>query len=162
MQDVGNMPKGATLEDMWREIGLWYDGYSWDGKTRLYNPYSLINLFLGDSFEPFWMNLDPSAKMLSEILANDPLAVTRDRFKDISTEQIGLAEVGSLGPVPALFQTGMLTIDKNLRWSPFVGAFFALFSERPHTICRTNLSHLARGNFGLMLSIFRMDLGGKD
>ncbi|MDR1050579.1 MAG: AAA family ATPase, partial [Deltaproteobacteria bacterium] len=112
MQDVGNMPHGATLEDMWREIGLWYDGYSWDGKTRLYNPYSLINLFLGDSFEPFWMNLDPSAKMLSEILANDPLAVTRDRFKDISTEEIGLAEVGSLGPVPALFQTGMLTIDK--------------------------------------------------
>ncbi|MDR1110180.1 MAG: AAA family ATPase [Deltaproteobacteria bacterium] len=112
MKDAGNMPKTATLEDMWREIGLWYDGYSWDGKTRLYNPYSLINLFLGDSFEPFWMNLDPSAKMLSSILAKDPLAITGDRLKNLSTKQIGLAEVGSLGPVPTLFQAGMLTIDR--------------------------------------------------
>ncbi|MDR1111467.1 MAG: AAA family ATPase, partial [Deltaproteobacteria bacterium] len=32
MKNAGNMPKGATLEDMWMEIGLWYDGYSWDGK----------------------------------------------------------------------------------------------------------------------------------
>ncbi|MDR1166650.1 MAG: ATP-binding protein [Deltaproteobacteria bacterium] len=112
MKKAGNMPKNATLKDMWREIGLWYDGYSWDGKNRLYNPYSLLNLFRGESFESFWMNQDPSAKTLSNILAKDPLAITGDRFKNLTTTQIGLAEVGSLAPVPALFQTGMLTIDE--------------------------------------------------
>jgi hypothetical protein len=112
MKKAGNMPKNSTLNDMWREIGVWYDGYSWDGKNRLYNPYSLLNLFRGESFESFWMNLDPSAKMLSSILDKDPLAITADRFKNLTTTQIGLAEVGSLAPVPALFQTGMLTIDK--------------------------------------------------
>ncbi|MDR1308994.1 MAG: AAA family ATPase [Deltaproteobacteria bacterium] len=125
MKEVGNMPKEATIGDMWKEIALWYGGYSWDGRTRLYNPYSLVSLFRGDSFEPFWMNLDPSAKMLSDILAHDPLAVTVDRFKDLSTGQIGLAEVGSLAPVPALFQTGFLTVDK-IGYSPDHSKLFSL------------------------------------
>jgi hypothetical protein len=71
------------------------------------------------------MNLDPSAKMLSEILAHDPLAVTVDRFQDLSTGQIGLAEVGSLAPVPALFQTGFLTVDK-IGYSPDRSKLFSL------------------------------------
>jgi hypothetical protein len=125
MKDAGNMPKEATLEDMWREIGLWYDGYSWDAKTRLHNPYALISLFQGTSFEPFWMNLDPSAKMLSSILAKDPLAIAGDRFNDLSTGQIGLAEVGSLAPVPALFQTGFLTLDR-ISYSPDHSRLFGL------------------------------------
>ncbi|MBU0763332.1 MAG: AAA family ATPase [Bacteroidetes bacterium] len=34
------------IPDIRTAIGDWYDGYSWDGKNYVYNPFSLLNFFL--------------------------------------------------------------------------------------------------------------------
>jgi hypothetical protein len=31
---------GISKEELLREIKYWYNGYSWDGKTFVYNPFS--------------------------------------------------------------------------------------------------------------------------
>jgi len=36
---------GLTREELLHWLKVWYDGYSWDGKTFLYNPFSLLNFF---------------------------------------------------------------------------------------------------------------------
>ncbi|MCI5126010.1 MAG: hypothetical protein D3925_16450 [Candidatus Electrothrix sp. AR5] len=41
-------------DDIMKEIALWYNGYSWDGKTFLFNPYSIISLFFHQIFKNFW------------------------------------------------------------------------------------------------------------
>ncbi|MEM1119253.1 MAG: AAA family ATPase, partial [Bacteroidota bacterium] len=32
----------------------WYNGYSWDGKTFVYNPFSILNFFQKSDFRNFW------------------------------------------------------------------------------------------------------------
>lgn len=38
--------RDLTKKEFWKEIHSWYDGYSWDGKKRLFNPQSILNLLL--------------------------------------------------------------------------------------------------------------------
>ena len=37
-----------------KEIREYYDGFSFDGKTRLYNPFSILNFFLDGNFGNYW------------------------------------------------------------------------------------------------------------
>ena len=39
-----------TLERM----KFWYDGYSWDGQTFMYNPFSVLNFFDCQQYRNFW------------------------------------------------------------------------------------------------------------
>jgi hypothetical protein len=36
------------------EIRDWYDGYSWDGKISVYNPFSTLLLFDKRQFDNYW------------------------------------------------------------------------------------------------------------
>jgi DNA segregation ATPase FtsK/SpoIIIE-like protein len=38
-----------------KEIKYWYNGYTWDGKTAIYNPYSTLNLFTDLEFSNYWL-----------------------------------------------------------------------------------------------------------
>jgi hypothetical protein len=106
------LPFKATVSDLQKKILDMYDGYSWDGVTKVLNPFSLLCFFRNFKFNAFWMNQDPSAKLISALVAKDPLAFTDDKLRELSVKQIGVAEVGSLAPVSALFQTGYLTVNK--------------------------------------------------
>ena len=35
-------------------ILAWHDGYSWDGKSRVLNPFSLLSFFMQKRFASFW------------------------------------------------------------------------------------------------------------
>ncbi|MDR1297754.1 MAG: ATP-binding protein, partial [Deltaproteobacteria bacterium] len=89
-----------------------YDGYTWDGLTKVLNPFSVLNFFRNYKFNAFWMNQDPSAKLISALVAKDPLSFTEEKLRELTVKQVGVAEVGSLAPVAALFQTGYLTVAK--------------------------------------------------
>lgn len=46
--------EGVEKEKLIEIIRYWYNGYSWDGITRLYNPTSLLNLFFDNTFGNYW------------------------------------------------------------------------------------------------------------
>ncbi|MDR1872948.1 MAG: AAA family ATPase, partial [Deltaproteobacteria bacterium] len=41
--EEGYLPLGSDGRDLRRTIQDWYDGYTWDGKTRVYNPWSVLS-----------------------------------------------------------------------------------------------------------------------
>jgi hypothetical protein len=45
-----NMGKDELL----KEIRRWYNGYSWDGKTTVYNPFSTLLFFRNREFNNYW------------------------------------------------------------------------------------------------------------
>ncbi|MCL1914609.1 MAG: hypothetical protein FWG10_12240 [Eubacteriaceae bacterium] len=49
----------------------WYDGYSWDGKTRLVNPFSLLSFFDQQRFSSFWY-ASGSPKFLMDLIKEKP------------------------------------------------------------------------------------------
>ncbi|MDR1166718.1 MAG: hypothetical protein LBO66_12785 [Deltaproteobacteria bacterium] len=106
------MRKDDTIEDLRQKILDWYDGYSWDGKSKVLNPYSLLNFFSQSHFANYWASLEPSNKFIHAFVFHDPLAFQRGALPSKRDDIISVAEVDSLKPAPVLFQTGYLTVDK--------------------------------------------------
>ena len=96
------------------QIKLYYNGYSWNGKEKVYNPYSTLLCFKHGEFSKNWFNTGtpsvlanhPMSKYSIKTIA-EPSRVTDDEIKNPTTENIK-DEV-------LLFQTGYLTIENIKR-----------------------------------------------
>ncbi|MDR1109217.1 MAG: AAA family ATPase [Deltaproteobacteria bacterium] len=106
----GRRVPGATVKELRQDILYWYDGYTWDGKTRLLNPVSVLKLLEKGEFSEYWLATSASLDFLRLVMANDPLDFTGDKLTDVQVLDVGWAEVGQLKSVPTLLQTGYLTI----------------------------------------------------
>ncbi|MDR1166225.1 MAG: ATP-binding protein [Deltaproteobacteria bacterium] len=112
-KEKGLLEQNCGIAEFREAIFEKYDGYSWDGKTRVLNPFSLLNAFKNKNLKNYWATLEPSKKFLKAIMSKNPLSFTADKLLDLSQKSIDSALIiGSLTPVPSLFQTGYLTIDK--------------------------------------------------
>ncbi len=45
---------GIKKAPLLAQIKTWYDGYSWDAKNQVYNPFSILNLFTEQQFDNYW------------------------------------------------------------------------------------------------------------
>ncbi|MDR1166982.1 MAG: AAA family ATPase [Deltaproteobacteria bacterium] len=117
MKKSGDLRDTADLDFLRKQILRWYDGYSWDGKTRVLNPHSILNLFDNYIFSRYWVNTYPSKSFLSvlmDLMNKDPFNLIREELDKSTITELGVAEVGTLKPIPTLFQTGYLTVDTRL------------------------------------------------
>ncbi|MCY4305434.1 MAG: AAA family ATPase [Aestuariivita sp.] len=100
-------PKLKSLDR--NEIRTWYNGYSWLGEERVYNPFDVLLLFDERKFKPYWFRTG-SPRFLFETMQGksvNPLEL-EGRWTDetlVSKFEINDIEVEAL-----LFQTGYLTI----------------------------------------------------
>ncbi|MCX6583689.1 MAG: AAA family ATPase [Candidatus Aminicenantes bacterium] len=102
---------GMSKEQLANEIRHWYNGYSWDGKNFVYNPFSILNLFTEKRFRNFWFTSGTPTFLIqlirrnkSEIREFENLTVENYTFDSYDIENIDIAAL--------LFQTGYLTIKK--------------------------------------------------
>ncbi|MDR2140882.1 MAG: ATP-binding protein, partial [Deltaproteobacteria bacterium] len=115
VKSTGYLPPESSIADLRQKILDWYDGYTWDGRTRVLNPISILSFFNWRSLEPYWAETGPSKDFLKNTIASNPLLLTKDNFQGYSKLDISLATVGNISSVPLLFHTGYLTIDKICR-----------------------------------------------
>ncbi len=86
----------------------WYNGYSWDGETFVYNPFSILNFIKKrGKFMNYWFETG-TPSFLIKILKNN-------FFYDFDGIQSGMTafstyDIEHLEELPLLFQTGYLTI----------------------------------------------------
>jgi Holliday junction resolvase-like predicted endonuclease len=94
------------------KIRFWYDGYSWDGKTPVYNPFSTLLFFTEKQFDNYWFRTG-TPTFLIELLKK------RNQLQPIlGTVTTGSGAFDSFDPtcideLPLLFQTGYLTIKQK-------------------------------------------------
>jgi len=103
--------EGRALED---QIRLWYDGYSWDGVTRIYNPVSVVSMMAKRRFSTFWFSTG-TPKFLISTLRENKLAL--ESLEDIRVPEYALDafQIDRIDPIPLLFQAGYLTIKEAIR-----------------------------------------------
>ena len=95
--------------DIREKILKWYDGYSWDAKTKMLNPWALLYFFFEKQFENFWY-ITGSPKFLIDLILKSPERylylknLVLDK-KDLDAFNIEMMPIESI-----LFQTGYLTI----------------------------------------------------
>ncbi len=92
-------------------IKKWYNGYTWDRITMVYNPFSLLNYFDFKEFFNFWYQ-SGSPTFLWKILSK---AKVYD-IKNIEASYIELDsyDIEKLEYIPLLYQTGYITFDKEI------------------------------------------------
>jgi hypothetical protein len=105
-----NMSKNDLLEN----IRKWYDGYTWNGKTPVYNPFSTLMFFYNQEFSNYWFETGTPTFLINRLkkrgLAKtvlEPIIVGASAFNSYDPDE--------LEDIPLLFQTGYLTIKKQGR-----------------------------------------------
>ncbi|MCB9036814.1 MAG: AAA family ATPase [Lewinellaceae bacterium] len=98
---------GKSTDALKEEIRLWYNGYSWGAEARLYNPFSILNLFASKRFANYWWETGTPTFLIKKLRAE-----FRYNFNDLVAGQVMFESfsVEDLNWLALLFQTGYLTI----------------------------------------------------
>ena len=96
----------ASVHD---EILRWYDGYSWDGKARVINPFSLLSFFSDERFSSYWY-ASGTPKFLLDLIKIRPKGYTGLSNMEIGEWALDTFDISKMEVDPLLFQTGYLTV----------------------------------------------------
>jgi len=96
-------------EELIERIREWYNGYSWDGVNRVYNPFSILLLFEKLQFGDFWFK-SGTPTFLINLLKEQELYVVEDmRVSGILFDSYDLENMDARA---LMFQTGYLTVKQ--------------------------------------------------
>ena len=101
----------ARIESIHDEILAWYDGYSWDGMTRVINPFSLLSFFQRKSFSSFWY-ASGTPKFLVDFISRDPGIFAKLKGLRVSELMLDSLMINNIEPELLLFQSGYLTVKE--------------------------------------------------
>ena len=93
------------------EILAWYDGYSWDGETRVINPFSLLSFFSQERFAAYWY-ASGTPRFLVDLIKKRPEAYLNLKNLRITEYMLDSVEIEKISIEPLLFQTGYLTVKE--------------------------------------------------
>ena len=111
IERLASLDEFAAYDNVREEILAWYDGYSWDGKTKLLNPYSLLSCLDLQTIESFWY-ASGTPKFLIDLLKQKPESFLELRNLKIRERVLDSFDVRSMEIEPLLFQTGYLTLKE--------------------------------------------------
>ena len=106
------LKKSMNKQKVLDKIKEYYDGFSFDGITRVYNPFSVLKFFGEGKFRNYWYDsCTPSflAKYFKEHKIQDS---DEYRHLKVSSNFTNASEIEQASPESFLFQTGYLTIEK--------------------------------------------------
>ena len=90
-------------------IREWYNGYSWRGRERVYNPFDILLLFDTGEFDIHWFET-ATPSFLVEILRQRGIFTPALGAMIGTRELLSAFDVEHIAPEALLFQTGYLTI----------------------------------------------------
>ncbi|HEW97788.1 MAG TPA: AAA family ATPase [Beggiatoa sp.] len=113
---------GLKKAQLLAEIKTWYDGYSWNAKDRMYNPFSILNLFAMRRFSNYWFATG-TPTLLIKLIKQTRRDITEFENKAVSEIIFDSYNIENLNVFALLFQTGYLTIthvDKKARTPQYI------------------------------------------
>jgi hypothetical protein len=109
----GDLEPDATEEDLKNKILDWYDGYTWDGKTRVLNPWSVLHFFKYSEFSEYWF-ASGGTSFLASLIKERQIDLASFNSRDFLTESLNTIDVGgNYSPKTLLFQAGYLTVGRT-------------------------------------------------
>ena len=102
------------------EIRDWYNGYSWRGEERVYNPFDILLLFQNHSFEAYWFETGTPTFLIETLFKRQVSSLKLDEMIG-SSDLLSTFDVDDIATEALLFQTGYLTItgEENLGGASF-------------------------------------------
>lgn len=101
-------------DELIENIKHWYNGYSWDGINKVYNPTSLLTLFIEKIFNNYWFTTGTPA-FLIETIKKRKISVGDIENRVIDSSIMENFDIDNLEVSSLLFQTGYLTISEVIK-----------------------------------------------
>ena len=92
------------------EIRDWYNGYSWRGEEKVYNPFDILLLFRNREFDAYWFETGTPTFLIETLVERGVSALALDGMVG-SANLLSTFDVERIAPEALLFQTGYLTIQ---------------------------------------------------
>jgi hypothetical protein len=109
--------KNLTLDELLAQIKEWYNGFSWNGIDRVYNPYSILRFLSAREFNNYWFE-SGTPKFLIELVKRKEVFDFSGIKVDVSqTENM---DIDNLGLITVFFQTGYLTIKEKSDYDMYI------------------------------------------
>ncbi len=143
-------------------IKFWYNGYSWDGKTSVYNPFSILNFFKSPSFKNYWFSTGTPTFLT--ILARQQQFYDHEEIETDATS-FETYDIENLNAEAIMFQTGYLTVKnynpKNQRYIlgyPNYEVRRAYLAYMIEAYSFVKLSNVAPTSFKMEKALFQKDI----
>jgi Holliday junction resolvase-like predicted endonuclease len=111
---VATKELSVTNKKLLADIRKWYNGYSWDGTTSVYNPFGLLLFFSENRFRNYWFQTGTPTFLIELIKKRNDLESFLQPVYASDADFSGY-DPERLETIPLLFQTGYLTI-KAITW----------------------------------------------
>ncbi len=97
------------------EIRDWYNGYSWRGEEKVYNPFDILLLFDSREFGAYWFETGTPTFLIETLFKRRIGSLKLDEMIG-SNDLLSTFDVDEIATEALLFQTGYLTItgEENL------------------------------------------------
>ena len=111
---IEDMESNGVFQNLRESILFWHDGYSWDGSTKLLNPYGLISFFQHEEFKSFWY-ASGSPTYLIDLIKQKPESIPELKDLVILESALDAIDIKNLEIGSLLFQTGYLTVAERMQ-----------------------------------------------
>jgi len=99
-------------------LKAWYNGYSWDAETTLYNPYGLLLVMQQREFSSYWFESGTPKFLINRMKSMSRIDITGFERVECNTLDKNQLNWKQTPLIKLLFQTGYLTIlGKDPRFS---------------------------------------------
>ena len=97
------------------EIRDWYNGYSWRGQEKVYNPFDILLLFDSREFGAYWFETGTPTFLIETLFNRRVSSLKLDEMMG-GSDLLSTFDVDEIATEALLFQTGYLTItgEENL------------------------------------------------
>ena len=108
-KDLACQKLECSKEELDERIKFWYDGYKFDGRTHIYNPFSMLNFFAKKEFKNYWFE-SGLPKLLADFIIQNGINIKELENTAISELDLNNFDVTKIDIKALMFQTGYLTI----------------------------------------------------
>ncbi len=111
--EITSKEMSMNKQELLNKIKEYYDGFSFDGITRVYNPFSVLNFFKKGEFHNYWYN-SATPSFLVKYLKKHKIKDQKEFInKKVSIDFTNLREIENASVESFLFQSGYLTIAEK-------------------------------------------------
>jgi hypothetical protein len=107
IKELNKSLPSLSLDELQDKIKEWYNGYSWDGINRVYNPFSILLLFKKRLFADYWFKSGTPTFLIELLKEQSIYRVDESRVPSSFFDSYDLENMEANA---LMFQTGYLTV----------------------------------------------------
>jgi len=112
--EAGAKELGCSVDELVERMRRYYNGFCFDGETKVYNPFSALNFLTDFKFINYWMN-SGSPKVIADYMKDRNLTVEQFRGMQVSMDFVATpGEMETAPPEGFLYQSGYLTLREGV------------------------------------------------